>query len=59
MKTKTSEFENFDRTMRDLMKVPHEDIKAALDAEKAGRSAKKSRKADTEQAGDGEVDDKR
>jgi hypothetical protein len=30
-----SEFENFDRMMRDLMKVPHSDIKAALDAEKA------------------------
>jgi hypothetical protein len=41
--TKASkEFENFDRTMRDLMSVPHDEIKAALDAEKA---TKKKRKA--------------
>ena len=38
------EFQNFDRTMRDLMSVPHDDIKAALDAEKAEKQ-KKKRKA--------------
>ncbi len=37
----TSEFDNFDRTMRDLMSVPHEEIKAALDAEKAEKQKKK------------------
>lgn len=37
-----SEFANFDRTMRDLIKVPHSEIKAALDAEKA--ATKKKRK---------------
>ena len=37
------EFQNFDRTMRDLMSVPHDDIKAALDAEKAEKQ-KKTRK---------------
>ena len=40
-----SEFDNFDRTMRDLMSVPHEEIKAALDAEKAAKERKKKRKA--------------
>jgi len=34
---KNSEFENFDRTMRDLMKVPHSEIKAKLDAEKRAK----------------------
>ena len=33
-----SEFNNFDRTMRDLMKVPHSEIKAALDAEKTEKA---------------------
>ncbi len=43
--TRTAEeFENFDRTMRDLMKVPHEDIKAELDAEKAAKENKRKAK---------------
>jgi hypothetical protein len=41
----STEFENFDRTMRQLMSVPHSDIKAALDAEKAAKAKKKKRKA--------------
>ena len=41
----TKEFENFDRTMRELISVPHEEIKAALDAEKAAKERKKKRKA--------------
>jgi len=36
-----TEFQNFDRTMRNLMKVSHEEIKAALDAEKAAKQRKK------------------
>jgi hypothetical protein len=40
MKT-SGEFQNFDRTMRDLMSVPHSEIKAALDAEKAEKQKKK------------------
>ena len=40
MKGKANEFENFDRTMRDLMRVPHSEIKAALDAEKAAKKEK-------------------
>jgi hypothetical protein len=43
MKHNSSEFENFDRTMRDLMSVPHTEIKAALDAEKAAKKRKKKR----------------
>jgi hypothetical protein len=34
------EFEIFDRTMRDLMSVPHGEIKAALDAEKVAKKKK-------------------
>lgn len=41
MKKQSDEFANFDRTMRDLMKVPHSEIKAALDAEKAEKQSKK------------------
>jgi hypothetical protein len=40
----TREFENFDRTMRTLMSVPHDEIKAALDAEKAAKKKKNNRK---------------
>jgi hypothetical protein len=38
---KNKEFENFDRTMHDLMSVSHDEIKAALDAERAGKQKKK------------------
>jgi len=31
----SNEFDNFDRTMRQLINVPHTEIKAKLDAEKA------------------------
>jgi hypothetical protein len=41
VKDKTSEFENFDRTMRDLMKVPHDDIRRELEAEKATKKRKR------------------
>jgi hypothetical protein len=37
----TSEFENFNRVMKDLMSVPHSEIKAALEAEKAAKKRKK------------------
>jgi len=42
---KNKEYENFDRTMREIIKVPHSEIKAKLDAEKAARKRKKSRKS--------------
>ena len=35
------EFDNFDRTMQELLKVSHSDIKAKLDAEKAEKQKKK------------------
>ena len=38
--TKSKEFENFDDTMRQLLKVPHAKLKAALDAEKAAKKRK-------------------
>ena len=42
-----NEYENFNRTMEQLMRVPHSEIKAALDAEKAAKKIKikKKRKA--------------
>ena len=46
------EFENFDRTMRALMSVSHEEIKAALDAEKAAKKRKKKRKVKKPSASD-------
>lgn len=47
-----NEFDNFDRTMRDLMSVPHSEIKAALDAEKAAKKSKRKRKAKKPSASD-------
>jgi hypothetical protein len=38
---KISEFDKFDATMRQLMKVPHSEIKAKLEAEKAAKVEKK------------------
>jgi hypothetical protein len=48
---KESEFQKFDRTMRELIKVPHDEIKAKLDAEKTARKrkAKKPSASDREQ----------
>jgi hypothetical protein len=34
------EFGNFDRIMRNLMKVPHDEIKSKLDAEKKAKKRK-------------------
>lgn len=44
-----SEFENFDRAMHALIKVPHEEIKEQLDIEKAAK--KKKRKPKTSASG--------
>jgi hypothetical protein len=40
---KTVEFDKFDRTMEQLLKVPHSEIKSKLDAEKAAKKAKASK----------------
>lgn len=44
MTEKNSEFENFDRTMQGLIKIPHSEIKAKLDAEKAAKNKKRKLK---------------
>jgi hypothetical protein len=44
MKRSSEEYDNFDRTMRELMKVPHDEIKAALDAEKVEKKKRKAKK---------------
>ena len=40
-----SEYDNFDRAMRELIKVPHSEIKAKLEAEKKAKKPKRDRKA--------------
>jgi hypothetical protein len=42
--TKSKEYENFDHAVRELLKVPHKEIKEKLDAEKAAKKAKKPEK---------------
>jgi hypothetical protein len=44
MKTKT-EFENFTEMMGKLVKVPHSEVKAKLDAEKRAKKGRKSGKS--------------
>ena len=41
---KTSQYDNFDRAMRELIKVPHSEIKAKLDAERKSKKRKRGRK---------------
>lgn len=45
MQSEPSEFENFNRTMTQLMSVPHHEIQAALEAERMAKAKKKRRKA--------------
>ena len=40
-----SEFDNFDRTMRELLKVPHSEIKKKLEEEKARKKRKKAKQS--------------
>lgn len=40
----SKEFDNFDHTMQKLIAVPHSEIKAKLDAEKAAKKRKPERK---------------
>jgi hypothetical protein len=39
--TKNREYDNFDRTMQELLKVPHSELRAKLDAEKTEKQTKK------------------
>jgi hypothetical protein len=41
---RTQEFENFDRTMRKLISVPHSTLKTKLDAEKEAKARKRKPK---------------
>ncbi len=43
-KTRTAEYDNFDHTMRELLKVPHSEMKAKLEAEKQSKAQKESKK---------------
>lgn len=53
----SDEFQNFDRTMRQLVSVPHSEIKAKLDAEKAAKEKKrKAKKPSASGRADGEKD---
>jgi hypothetical protein len=45
MKHPNKEFEKFDLTMRELMKVPHSEIKLKLDKEKTEKRKKKGKHA--------------
>lgn len=57
MTTRTqSEFENFDRMMRELITVPHSKIKAKLDAEKRAKQKRKAKKPSTSGRASGEKD---
>jgi len=38
-------FEKFDKTLRELLKIPHSEIKARLEEEKAAKKRKKSKKS--------------
>ena len=40
-----TEFERFSNAVRELLKVPHSEIKAKLDAEKEAKKRKKSKKS--------------
>ena len=41
----SQEYQNFDQTMTELLKVPHSEIKAKLEAEKKAKKRKKSKKS--------------
>jgi hypothetical protein len=47
---KSKEYDNFDRAMHELIKVPHSEIKAKLDAEKKAKKRKKARKSSASHA---------
>ena len=42
---RNNEFKNFDNVARELLKVPHAEIKEKLDEEKARKKRKKSKKS--------------
>ena len=44
MKSRNQQFDKFDRAMHELIKVPHSDIKAKLDAERSAKAKKREAK---------------
>jgi len=50
MQQKSSEFDKFDRTMQNLLKVPHSEIKAKLDAEKKAKKRKPKKTSASDRA---------
>ena len=48
-----NEYAAFDRTMRKLLSVPYGEVKAKLDAERAAKKRKKSRKSSASRAASG------
>jgi hypothetical protein len=47
----SAEYDKFSRTMGELLKVPHGEIKAKLDAEKTAKKRKKARKSSASREG--------
>jgi hypothetical protein len=47
---KSTEFDNFDNTMRRLVKVSHEELKAKLDSEKAAKKRKAKKPSASDRA---------
>ena len=45
MKKKTTEYGNFENLTRQLISVPHAELKAKLEAEKEAKKRKKSKKS--------------
>ncbi len=48
MKRESTEFQNFDNMMGELLKVPHSEIKKKLDQEKAEKQKRKKAKKTSE-----------
>ncbi len=51
MKRENSEYDKFANLTKALLRVPHSEIKAKLDAEKAAKKRKKSKKASASREG--------
>lgn len=45
MKPKSTEFENFDKTMRGLLSVPHSELQKKLEEEKQAKAKQKKKRS--------------
>jgi len=52
MKTKKNEYDRFEDFARGVLSVPHSEIKAKLDAEKAAKKRKKSKTSSASRVAD-------